>query len=143
MVFPLCPFFHFDPTQSVKVKSSCCVAFQTQCEDLQAPYRLSRNSFRQHACLTTSVSSIGPEIVQIDEVVATAEIGPDPKGAASNVANEATSSVIAEVAAAAALEAAIRAEATTRTTHAAAMTAAEAPAATTDATIAAATPLIA
>lgn len=73
-------------------------------------------------------------------VAVTAETEQDLKVDASNVANEATSSAIAEVVVAADPEAATLAEATTRTIHAAVMTAAEALlAATTDATIAAAT----
>lgn len=86
----------------------------------------------------------GPRIVQTDVVAVTAETEQDLKVAASNVANEATSSAIAEVVVAADLAAATLAEATTHTILAAVMTAAEAPlAATTDATIAAATLLTA
>ncbi len=76
-------------------------------------------------------------------VVVTAETEQDLKVAASNVANEATSSAIAEVVVAADPEAVTLVEATTHTIHAAVIAAAEALlAATTDATIAAATLLI-
>ncbi len=94
----------------------------------------------KYALLTPTFSSIGPRIVQTDVVAVTAETEQDQKVVASNVANEATSSAIAEVAVAADPEAVTLAEATTPTIHAAVTTAAEALlAATTDATIAAAT----
>ena len=68
-------------------------------------------------CLTKRVfPSIGPRIVQTEEVVVTAGTEHDLKVVASSVASAATSSVIAEVAAAADLVVATRAVVSTPTT---------------------------